>query len=458
MADAPRESAGVVPLREADAGYEVLWSRRPEGRFLSGFRSFVVGGVDPADASPGEGVSAHRATARREWLEESGWAEDGRDLEVQRLVPIGDWTSPHWAGPVYHTEFFALVLDTDEASGCEARLDPREHADPEWIDPSEAVDRWRRDDVLLSPPILRILQGLKDGPPDAGKTIDGLGGRPSALDAEGFQVSGGHFMLPLRSPTLPPAEYTNSYLVGGQDFVVVDAGSHQQGGRELLLEAVRRRRDRGHRVRGIVATHHHHDHVAGIQHLQEATGLPLWAHPEFDALVDGLTVDRMLEDGDRIGLEDRDLVVLETPGHAPDHLTLFDETAGRAFVGDLVATQGTIIIDPPKGHMGDYLESLRRIRKLGCQVLFPAHGAPVTAPEDHLSYYISHRLNRESKVAAALRTAGRATPEDLVDQVYDDVDEQVWPLAVRSLTAHLIHLAEEDRARYDDGAFVWIDS
>ena len=449
----PRESAGVVPVRraETDSGFQVLWTRRPEGRFLSGFRSFVIGRVEDTDADSND--SPHREAARREWLEESGWGDAGRALDAQRLKPIGEWTSPAWAGEVYHTRFFVLELTEDEAAGCTEALDPREHDDPEWIDPARALERWRRDEVLLSPPILRALKGLKQ------KGLEeGIPAPESRLEIEGFQVSGGHFMLPLRSPTLPPAEYTNCYFIGRDDFVIVDPGSDDASDRDLLLEAVRRRESRGHRARAIVATHHHRDHVAGVEHLQQARDLELWAHPEFDERVDDIDVDRRLADGDRIDLKDRDIVVLETPGHAPDHLTLFDETAQRAFVGDLVATEGTIVIDPPGGHMGDYLESLRRIRRLGCEVLFPAHGAPVTAPDDHLGYYISHRLDRESKVAAALRRAQRARADDLVSTVYDDVDERVWPLAVRSLTAHLIHLTEEGRARREDEYFEWIGS
>ena len=66
---------------------------------------------------------------------------------------------------------------------------------------------------------------------------------------------------------------------------------------------------------------------------------------------------------------------------------------------------------------------------------------------------IQHRLAREAKVVSSIAQLGRATLDELVLKVYDDVPEPLRPLALRSLIAHLEKLAEDGRAGCSDG--VW---
>jgi glyoxylase-like metal-dependent hydrolase (beta-lactamase superfamily II) len=124
----------------------------------------------------------------------------------------------------------------------------------------------------------------------------------------------------------------------------------------------------------------------------------------------------------------------------------------------MVASIGTIIVEPDDGgDMAVYLDSLRRLRKLGAAPLLPAHGPPVIDKRDangKLDFYVQHRLEREAKVLAALSAKPRAV-EELVPPAYPEVPPQIWPLAARSLLAHLYKLEKEGRARrYEDGRWV----
>jgi hypothetical protein len=74
-------------------------------------------------------------------------------------------------------------------------------------------------------------------------------------------------------------------------------------------------------------------------------------------------------------------------------------------------------------------------------VLAPALGA--------IEHLIAHRLAREAKVAAALARAGDGTIEELVPMAYDDVRPALFPVAMRSLLAHLEKLEADGRARRD---------
>ncbi len=137
-------------------------------------------------------------------------------------------------------------------------------------------------------------------------------------------------ILALRTPTLPPATHTNTVFVGREQVWVVDPATPFEGERERLLQHVERVLPAtGRRPRGIFLTHHHVDHVSGAVWLRERTGLPIHAHATTARLAGrGLTVDVTLGEGDTLqGSERSDdrWRVLHTPGHASDHLVLWQE-------------------------------------------------------------------------------------------------------------------------------------
>ena len=174
----------------------------------------------------------------------------------------------------------------------------------------------------------------------------------------------------------------------------------------------------------------------------------MWAHAETAARLPHVPVARELRDGDALvldGPEPTRLRVLHTPGHAPGHLCLHDEERGVLVVGDMVASVGTILIDPDEGDMSAYLRELERLASLGARVALPAHGEPIDAPEALFRRYVAHRLAREAKVLAAVRAKGPAggAPLDFVPSAYDDTPAVLWPLAARSLEAHRVKLARD---------------
>lgn len=268
-------------------------------------------------------------------------------------------------------------------------------------------------------------------------------------------------IVPVRTPTLPPATHTNCYLVGdGTDLVVIDPASPWEEEQALLDAEVDALLTRGHRVREVLLTHHHPDHSSGAEHLARRLGVPIAAHARTAEILAGrVTVDRHVQHGevfdlpaDRPGAEPRRLRAHLLEGHADGHLAFHEEVTNGVIAGDLVAAIGTIIIDPPEGKMGLYLDSLRRLKGLGARVLYPAHGDPIPDPAACVDHYVAHRLGREAKVHAAVE-AGAAPVEDLVPRAYPEVAPALYPLAARSLLAHLLKL-EEDRRVVRDGE-VW---
>lgn len=265
------------------------------------------------------------------------------------------------------------------------------------------------------------------------------------------RVARGVELFPARTPTLPPATHTNSYAVGEREVLLVEPATPYDDERRDWLAWARAFAGQGRRVIGVVLTHHHEDHAGGASFFADALGVPLLAHPATAARLPGVHVERNLEDGDLLALDGPSamlLRVLHTPGHAPGHVCLFDEETGTAIVGDMVASEGTILIEPVDGDMIAYLAELDRLANLSALVALPAHGEPIDDPTTLFRRYITHRLAREAKVVAALAPAPpEGTSLDaLVPVAYADTPPLLWPLARMSLEAHLVKLVRDGRA------------
>ena len=256
-------------------------------------------------------------------------------------------------------------------------------------------------------------------------------------------------VVPLRTPTLPPATHTNCVLVGGIDALVVDPGSAFPKELALLHRRVEELLAHGGSLAGVLLTHHHKDHVGGAAELARRYDLPVLAHPEtLNRLPDLSGLPKTpVHHGRTVASEgDHRAVALLTPGHAPGHLCLWDERDRTLVAGDVVAGEGTIVIDPPEGDMAQYLATLARLRDLNPRTLIPAHGDPIPEGKQALGMLMDHRMQREQKVLSALDHAPRDVAE-LVPAAYDDTSPLAWPLAARSALAHLLKLEAEGRAR-----------
>lgn len=264
--------------------------------------------------------------------------------------------------------------------------------------------------------------------------------------------------LALRTPTLPPATHTNCYVVGRTGLTVIEPASPWPDEQGRLVEALEAD---GARVERILLTHHHPDHVGGAVALRDALAAsghaaPIVAHATTrDLLADSVLVDEVIEDGDTLRCGGVDLRVLHTPGHAPGHVVLHDPASGVVVAGDMVAGVGTILIDPVDGDLGQYLDSLERMRGLGAGQLLPAHGDPIVQTDAVLGFYVAHRHQRSSQILHALHTLGEADALGIAQQVYrGEIPDAALPVAAIQVTAHLQWLAKHGRAEGHVGG-VW---
>lgn len=265
-----------------------------------------------------------------------------------------------------------------------------------------------------------------------------------------FSLGPSLHVLPLPSATLPPATHTNHVFLGVEEGVLVDPAALDAAAHDRLASWLHAA---GRRVTALWLTHHHFDHVGGANEIARRFDVPVLAHPATRTRLEGTVATHGdLLDGDEFDFGGGVIEVLHTPGHARGHLVFRDRLRRVVVAGDLVAGQGTIVIDPPEGDLRDYLGSLGRVLSDGVAALVPAHGPPAMDGEALLLHYIAHRERREAQIVDVLA----AHPEgaraiDLVPAVYPEVPAFWAALASRQVLAHLLKLATEGRVSRDDG-------
>jgi len=252
------------------------------------------------------------------------------------------------------------------------------------------------------------------------------------------------YILPIPTPTLPPHQHTNSFLVGENSLFLIDSGLYNEELIKVLLRYLAR--NPGSRLEKLFLTHRHPDHRIGAEEIRSRTGCEVGIHRQEADRMQDLSVDFLFDQGDQFLLDGRVLTVIHTPGHSIGHCCFFLESRAVLFTGDHVLGAGTSIIVPPEGDMSVYMDSLNHLLTYPVQVLCPGHGPVVWEAKEKIREYLEHRRKREAAILLGLEK-GLTSIEALVTRIYTDVPGFMHGMAWFSVQAHLIKLEREGKVR-----------
>ena len=395
-------------------------------------------------------------------------------LAAGRLVYYSHWITQPGRARRYDTRFFVAEAPAAQT----ASHDNSEAVDHVWIQPAAALERHRRGEMHLVFPTIKTLESIahfdsaaalmqfarspRKMPTMAPRTASSREGKKllvpgdyayaeaGKLDPEGtgtaaceiipgavVQLSDKVRRITAPNPGFMTGPGTNTYLLGaGGDVAVIDPGPAIDAHIEAVIKAA------GAGLRWILVTHTHLDHSPAAALLKARTGAQLMGMPPppFERQDQSFRPDRVLAHGERIDVAGCALRVIHAPGHASNQLCYLLEEEKLLFTGDHIMQGSTVVINPPDGDMRVYLDSLRQLQGEDLEWFAPGHGFLMDKPQEALERLLLHRLARENKVLNALRQAGTVTLEALLPAVYDDVHARLYPVASRSLLAHLIKL------------------
>ena len=435
--------------------------------------------------SPAQVQALDRKASLYEQCRALGWT-----LAVDQLWYLAHWTAARDLPKRFNVPFFVARMP----EGQTAVADETEQFEPTWIGPQAALQRFAEKSLFIVFPTERTLQRMAvfadtQAVLDALKSenllwhscprtgyLQGQDTRHMETDMAYGELEfvhpdgqAGHHLdwqfeqaVPLRknllrltapNPGMMTGPGTNSYLVGDANsgYIAIDPGPNEPAHLQRLHDAA------GGDIRYIVCTHSHPDHSPGAAPLQAMVELSGHARPPIMGLPSAPTArsnsrfkpEVTLRDGERITLQGQGeageithtLQAIFTPGHAANHLCFLLEEDALLFSGDHILNGSTTVVSPPDGNMIDYLDSLDKLDAIcgehGVNHILPAHGYVLGSARQQIAKLKAHRLAREAKVHAAMRAKPDGSIQDWVALAYADTPQALWPVAERSLLAHV---------------------
>jgi len=300
--------------------------------------------------------------------------------------------------------------------------------------------------------------------------------------------------LPLPWPGVP---HCNAWaLAAGSGVVLVDTGMHLPGSLDQLERALEQVNLRLEHVRLVVCTHAHSDHWGQAAPILERAGCELWMHPNHAHATRvhedrELALQRRVEVGRQSGVPaaalrryverarempsgvaqviepHRELVpgvsvetdlgewsVLETPGHAPSHVSLFQPQRRLLISGDHLLGRISLFYDYgwSPDPAGEFLRSLDVVDALDARLCLSGHGKPFVDVHGHVEGNRRLVAERLQAVHGALAPDGGRTVVEIIPQVYDEpMSEYTATWWLSETLSYLRHLEVTGVAIRDPG-------
>ena len=197
---------------------------------------------------------------------------------------------------------------------------------------------------------------------------------------------------------------SHSYVIKG-DFinVMIDTGSDQNF--PVLQRGLQRIGMKVRDINLVINSHEHCDHIGANRYFQETSMIAAYrlaaskmiAGDYYVTMYKGndlnelpMRVHLWLENMTRIDLGNYSLRVFHTPGHTSGCISIIETTSGLLFSADSVFAGGTLSYIAESGSVGDYIDSLTRLRCFGLHALYPGHGRISMTPIEDIDRAINN--------------------------------------------------------------------
>jgi endoribonuclease LACTB2 len=380
--------------------------------------------------------------AVREGQEELGidLREEIKAGRIERIDYLGLAVTPDFNPFRFATTFYRFhfkeqvpfVIDRNEA-----RI-------AEWMKCSELLKMFDNGHVLAVPPVIQVIETLGTAPetthiPDLNFSYNTEEHVPYIESLKSVRQ-----LMPL-SNTLPPAMRTNAFLIGDGNApkTLLDPSPRDEKEYLKLKNTLAL-----FGVQQIMLTHHHPDHHERAPQLARELNVPILLSQDthqrlsrkFENYFTGLEI-KFLKEGDYVThWLGRKVLVHEVPGHDEGQLALAPEDMSWFIAGDLFQGVGSVVIGDDEGNMSKYFHTLEKIITLNPKVLFPSHGIALGGTVI-LEKTLNHRRVREQQILT-FHQAGH-TPQQMLELIYQDVDQRLWPYALKNILKHLEKLKFE---------------
>ncbi len=278
------------------------------------------------------------------------------------------------------------------------------------------------------------------------------------------------------SGAIKPPE--NIYVLAGSDGIIYDAGYGTKKAikhliRELQeIEEYYKAQNKEFKLTRILVSHCHPDHFSGLKRLRQLLGIKITLTErsakiiknktsfiksfETDAYEDYLRVRRnvtrriinvlrnvgsrlfyqriygisyiddpeiIIDNNTEISINGENWRIFPSPGHAIDHISLYNEEKGILFSGDNILRSITTWLGPPNCSIAEYIKSIETIQKLpNLKLILSAHGSLIENPKDRIANILSHRKEREKLVLKIIydNKEKDISPKGIIKAIYPE--------------------------------------
>ena len=252
---------------------------------------------------------------------------------------------------------------------------------------------------------------------------------------------------------------TRTYVLGTENLIIIDPGPDSAAHLSSIMKYIGKRK-----VTHILLTHSHNDHSPLSRQLKTETGARIIGFGSADearttfmkklsssldlggeeGIDKDLLLDEKVYEKQILKLNNYRIEVVHTPGHLSNHICFSLNERKILFSGDHVMGWATTLISPPDGDLGSFMNSLEKLSSREEIIYYPGHGKPLKEPRKMVLAQIKHRRDREKQILNSVSKISR-TPEEIVDDVYVDLNPMLKAAAKRNVLAHLIDLYERDK-------------